>query len=230
LFGKDGERIGAVMPEGLKSAVEQGLKNVTVVRIQSHPGVLLLVVHKLFSFGDKRAATAEACQHPAELETENVEKEVDVARKVLVPIHAALAESVVSGEVGFLPKATAFVMVAAASAAASSSGRGAGGARASAAAESETTTSSAARGQKRAGVAVWSAAVKTTRAFATVKIAGAFAGEGSAHVASAVDRGSLNLTGRVVARASHNGSAGWAMAIAAPPFTFGHALVRTSEK
>jgi hypothetical protein len=52
VFGKDGEGIGAVMTEGLKSTVEQGLKNVTVVRIQSHPGLLLVVVHKLFSFGD----------------------------------------------------------------------------------------------------------------------------------------------------------------------------------
>ena len=52
VFGKDGEGIGAVMSEGLKSAVEQGLKNVTVVRIQSHPDLLLVVVHKLFSFGD----------------------------------------------------------------------------------------------------------------------------------------------------------------------------------
>ena len=133
------------MPQGLKSAVEQGLENVTVVRIQSHPGVLLLVVHKLFSFGDERAATAEACQHPSELETENVEKEVDVARKVLVPVHAALAESVVGGEVCFLPKAAAFFSVAAASGASTSSGRGAGGAIASAAAENETTTCSAAR-------------------------------------------------------------------------------------
>ena len=132
-------------------------------------------------------------------------------------------QSVVSGEVGFLPNATAVVRVAAASAAASSSGRGAGGARASAAAESETTTSNAARGQKRAGVAVWSAAGKTTRAFAAVKIARAFAGEGGTHVASAVDRGILNLTGRVVARASHHGIARWATAIAALPFTFGHA-------
>ena len=153
-----------------------------------------------------------------------------MARKVLVPVHAALAESVVGGEVCFLPTAAALFSVAAASGDSTSSGRGAGGAIASAAAESETTTSSAARGQKRAWVAVWSAAVKTTRAFAAVKIARAFAGEGSAHVASAVDRGSLNLTGRVVARASHHGSAGWATAKAAPPFTFGHALVRTSEK
>jgi hypothetical protein len=37
------------------------------------------------------------------LEAENVEKEIDVAREVLVPMHATLAESVVSGEVGFLP-------------------------------------------------------------------------------------------------------------------------------
>jgi hypothetical protein len=222
VFGKDGEGIGAVMPEGLKSTVEQGLKNVTVVRIQSHPGVLLLVVHQLFSFGDERAATAEACQHPSELETENVEKKVDVARKVLVPVHAALAESVVSGEVGFLPKAAAFVRVATASGASTSSGQGAGGAIASAAAESETTTWGTAHGQKRAGVAVWSAAVKTTRAFAAVKIARDFAGEGSAHVASAVDRGMLNLTGRVVARASHFGSARWAT-IAGPLFSSGHA-------
>ena len=153
-----------------------------------------------------------------------------MARKVLVPGHAAFAESVVGGEVGFLPKAAAVVSVAAASGASTSSGRGAGGAIASAAAENETITSSAAHSWKRAGVAGWSAAVRTTRAFAAVQIARAFAGEGSAHVASAVDRGSFNLTGRVVARASHHGSDGWAMAIAAPPFTFGHALVRTSEK
>jgi hypothetical protein len=179
-----------------------------------------LVVHKLFSFGDERAATAEAGQHPSELETENVEKEVDVARKVLVPVHAALAESVVGGEVCFLPKAAAFFSVAAASGASTSSGRRAGGAIASAAAESETTTCIAARSLKRAGLAVWSAAVKTTRAFAAFKIARAFSGEGRAHVASAVDRGSLNLTGRVVARASHHGIARWAT-IAAP--LFGHA-------
>ena len=156
-----------------------------------------------------------------------------MARKVLVPVHAALAESVVSGEVGFLPNATAVFRVAAASAASaatSSSGRGAGGAIASAAAERENTTSSAARGQRRAGVAVLSASVKTARAFAAVKIARAVAGEGGAHVASAVDRGSLNLTGRVVARAVHHGSAGWAMAICAPPVLSGHALGRTSEK
>ena len=108
--------------------------------------MLLLVVHKLFGFGDERAATAEAGQHPSELETEDVEKEVDVARKVLVPEHAALAESVVGGEVCFLPEAAAFFRVAAASGASTSSGRRAGGASASAAAENETTTSSAARG------------------------------------------------------------------------------------
>jgi len=83
-----------------------------------------LIVHKLVSFGDERAATAEACQHPSELETENVEKEVDVARKVLVPGHAAFAESVVGGEVGFLPKAAAVVSVAAASGASTHSGKG----------------------------------------------------------------------------------------------------------
>jgi hypothetical protein len=43
------------------------------------------------------------------LETEDVEKEVDVAQKVFVPVHAALAESVVSGEVCFLPDAAAFL-------------------------------------------------------------------------------------------------------------------------
>ena len=45
--------------------------------------MLLLVVHKLFGLGDERAATAEEGQHPSELETEDVEKEVDVAREVL---------------------------------------------------------------------------------------------------------------------------------------------------
>ena len=72
---------------------------------------------------------------------------------------------------------------------------------ASTAAESKPTTCSATRSLKRAGVAVWSAAVKTTRAFAAIKVARAFAGEGRAHSASAVDRG--NLAGLVVARAGH---------------------------
>ena len=93
---------------------------------------------------------------------------------------------------------------------------------ASTAAGREPCTCITTRSLKRAGVAVWSAAVRTTRAFAAVKIARAFAGEGSTHVAGAVDRGSLNLTGRVVARASHHGSARWAT-IAAPLFSFGHA-------
>jgi len=61
------------------------------------------------------------------LETEDVEKEVDVARKVFVPVHAALAESVVGGEVCFLPDPAAFFRVAAASGASTSSGRRAGG-------------------------------------------------------------------------------------------------------
>jgi hypothetical protein len=199
VFGEDGEGIGAVMPQGLKSTVEQGLENVTVVRIKSHPGVLLLVVHKLFGFGDERVATADAGQHPSELETEDVEKEVDVARKVIVPEHAALAESVVSGEVCFLPEAAAFFRVAAASGASTSSGRRAGGAIASVAAKNQPTPCSATRSVKRAGVAVLPAAVKTTEAFAAIKVARAFAGEGRAHIASVGDRG--NLAGLVVARA-----------------------------
>jgi hypothetical protein len=205
VFGEDGKGVGAVVPQCLKSAIEQGFENVTVVRVQSHPGVLLLVVHNAFGCGDERAAKADAGQHPSELETEDVEKEVDVARKIFVPVHAALAESVVSGEVCFLPDAAAFFRVAAASGASTSSGRRAGGAMASAAAE--PTTCSATRSLKRAGVAVLSAAVKTARAFAAIKVARAFAGEGRAHSASAVDRG--NLAGLVVARAGH-GRARWA--------------------
>ena len=166
--------------------------------------MLLLVVHKLFGLGDERAATAEEGQHPSELETEDVEKEVDVKLKVFVPVHAALAESVVGGgEVCFLPDAAAFFRVAAASGASTSSGRRAGGAMASAAAE--PTTCIATRSLKRAGVAVLSAAVKTARAFAAIKVARAFAGEGRAHIAIAVDRG--NLAGLVVARAGHHGRA-----------------------
>ena len=51
-----------------------------------------------------------------------------MTRKVFVPLHAALAESFVSGEVCFLPDAAAFLKVAAvafetASAASTSSGR-----------------------------------------------------------------------------------------------------------
>jgi hypothetical protein len=62
VFGEDGEGVGAVMPQCLKSAVEQGLENVTVVRVQSHPGVLLLVVHNAVGCGDERAAEADAKQ------------------------------------------------------------------------------------------------------------------------------------------------------------------------
>ncbi len=69
--------------------------------------MLLLVVHNAFGCGDERAAKADVGQHPSELETEDVEKEVDVSQKVFVTVHAALAESVVSGEVGFLPDAAA---------------------------------------------------------------------------------------------------------------------------
>ena len=66
------------MPQCLKLAIEPGFENVTVVRVQSHPGVLLLVVHNAFGCGDERAAKADVGQHPSELETEDVEKEVDV--------------------------------------------------------------------------------------------------------------------------------------------------------
>ena len=50
-------------------------------------------------------------QHPAELEAEDVEEEVNMMRKVFVLVHAALAESVVSGEVCFLPDTAAFFKV-----------------------------------------------------------------------------------------------------------------------
>jgi len=156
------------------------------------------------------------------LETEDVEKEVDVARKVLVPEHAALAESVVGGEVCFLPDAAAFFRVAAASGASMSSRRRAGGAMSSAAAESKTTTCSATRSLKQAGVDVWSAAVKTTRAFTAIKVARSFAGKGRAHIASVVDQG--NLAVRVVARASHHGSARWVTRATGTPLVgAGHA-------
>jgi hypothetical protein len=180
--------------------------------------VLLLVVHEPFGFRDERAA--DAGQHPSELETEDVEKEVDVAQEVFVPVHAALAESVVCGEVCFLPDAAAFFRVAAASGASTSSRRRAGGAMASAAAENEHTTCSATRSVKRAGVAVLSVAIKTTRAFAAIKIARAFAGEGRTHITSAVDRGSL--AGRVVARAGHHGRARWVTRATGTPLV-GHA-------
>ena len=189
-------------------------------------------------FGDERAAKADAGQHPSELETEDVKKEVDVSQKVFVLVHAALAESVVSGEVCFLPDASAFFRIASASGASTSSGRRAGVAMASAAAK--PTTCSVTRSLKRAGVTVLSAAVKTARAFAAIKVAKAFAGYGRAHVASAgkvarvfagdglahvassVDRG--NLAGLVVARAGHHGRARWAMMRAtSTPLFAGHA-------
>ena len=72
---------------------------------------------------------------------------------------------------------------------------------ASAVAESEPTTCIATRSLKRAGVAVLSAAVKTTESFVAIKVARAFAGEGRAHIASVVDRG--NLADLVVARTGH---------------------------
>ena len=78
VFGEDSKGVSAVVPQCLKSTIEQGFENVTVVHVQSHPGVLLLVVHNAFGCGDERAAKADAGQHPSELETEDVEKEVDV--------------------------------------------------------------------------------------------------------------------------------------------------------
>ena len=130
--------------------------------------MLLLVVHSVFFCGDERAANADAGQHPAELEAEDVKEEVDMTRKVFVPVHTALAESVVRGEVCF-PDSGTFVRVAAASGASTNSGRRAGSAVASAAAENEPTTCSDTRSLKRAGVAVLSATVKTARAFAVSK-------------------------------------------------------------
>ena len=46
-----------------------------------------------------------------ELESEDVEEEVDMTQKVFVLFHAALAESFVSGEVCFLPDAATFFRV-----------------------------------------------------------------------------------------------------------------------
>ena len=149
---------------------------------------------------------------------------VDVAWKVFVPEHAAVAESVVGGEVCFLPDSATFFRVAAASGASTNSRRRAGSAVASAAAESEPTTFSTTRSLKRAGVAVLSAAVKTARAFAAIKGARAFAGEGRAHIARAVDRG--NLAGLVVAREGHGRArqTRWAMMRAtSTPLSAGHA-------
>ncbi len=113
VFGECGEGVSAGVPQCLEAAIEQGFENVPVVLVQSHPGVLLLVVHSVFFCGDERAANADAGQHPAELEAEDVKEEVDMTRKVFVPVHTALAESVVRGEVCFLPDATAFFKVAA---------------------------------------------------------------------------------------------------------------------
>jgi len=113
VFREDGEGVSAGRPQCLEAVIEQGFENVTVVRVQGHPGVLLLVVHSAFFCGDERATNANAGQHPAELESEDVEEEVDMTQKVFVPLHAALAESFVSGEVCFLPDAAEFFKVAA---------------------------------------------------------------------------------------------------------------------
>ena len=52
VFGEDGEGVSAVRPQFLEAVIEQVFDNVTVVCVLGHPGVLLVVVHKLFSFGD----------------------------------------------------------------------------------------------------------------------------------------------------------------------------------
>jgi hypothetical protein len=112
VFGEDGEGVSAVRPQFLEAVIEQVFDNVTVVCVLGHPGVLLVVVHSAFFCGDECAAKADAGQQPAELESEDVEEEVDMTRKVFVPFHAALAESFVSGEVCFLPDAATFFRVA----------------------------------------------------------------------------------------------------------------------
>jgi hypothetical protein len=234
VFGEDGEGVSAGVPQCLKAAIEQGFENVTVVRVQSHPDVLLLVVHNAFGCGDERAANADAGQHPAELEAEDVEEEVDMTRKVFVLVHAALTESDVSGEVCFLPDAAAFFKVAAvaftASSASTSSGR-----RASAAAETsacsdthrgrlswveigsvsaETSACSATHRGGRALVTIMSASVKAARAFAAVKAARTFACEGRVQIASTVDRSNIaGLVERVVdsARVDHGRGRAWAV-------------------
>jgi len=58
VFGEYGEVVTWV-PQCLEAAIEQGFENVTVVRVQGHPGVLLLVVHSAFFCGDERAANAD---------------------------------------------------------------------------------------------------------------------------------------------------------------------------
>jgi hypothetical protein len=59
VFGEDGEGASAGRPQCLEAAIEQGFENVTVVRVQGHPGVLLLVVHIALFCGDDRAASAD---------------------------------------------------------------------------------------------------------------------------------------------------------------------------
>jgi hypothetical protein len=56
VFGEYGEGVSAGVPQCLEAVIEQGFENVTVVRVQGHPGVLLLVVHSVFFCGDERAA------------------------------------------------------------------------------------------------------------------------------------------------------------------------------
>ena len=203
-FGEDGEGVSAGRPQCLEAAIEQGFENVTVVRIQGHPGVFLLVVHSALFCGDERAASADAGQHPAELESEDVEEEVDMTQRSSSSC-MRLVESLVSGEVCFLPDAAVFLKVDAvafetASGASTSSGRRACGDIVSVTAE--TSECSTTRGG-RAGVEIVSAAVKTARAFAC---------EGHVYIASTVDRTNIvGLVERVVAdaRADHGRARAW---------------------
>jgi hypothetical protein len=120
-------------------------------------------------------------------------------------LYAALVESLVSGEVCFLPDAAVFLKVAAvafetASGASTSSGRRACGDIVSVTAE--TSECSTTRGG-RAGVEIVSAAVKTARAFAC---------EGHVYIASTIDRTNIvGLVERVVAdaREDHGRARAW---------------------
>jgi len=56
VLGEDGEGVCAVRPQCLEAVIEQVFKNVTVVRVQGHPGDHLVVVHSVFFCGDERAA------------------------------------------------------------------------------------------------------------------------------------------------------------------------------
>jgi hypothetical protein len=48
VLGEDGNSVSAARPQSSEAAIKQVFDNVTVVRVQGHPGALFMVVHNEF--------------------------------------------------------------------------------------------------------------------------------------------------------------------------------------